>query len=459
MGERLRFIHTTQYILQVITLVFSFNIAYELFRLIEGRSPFHITSTISFITFASLLLVWGVVFSLSREAHADITRPFKVQAAQIIRLSILASLLYGAISYMFRFTMLSRLIAIAYSLTVTLALLLILVFMKIGFRMIRTHQTCVLVMQHEDELNIARIGTEVAAAGMQLTGVIGHESAHSIPYLGQLDDLPRLLETMAIDTVLMHPFLSSQEIERCLGECQLRGIPTELLIGHMALQAATREVIQTPYGTAIRLLPHRTTAISLFLKRLTDLIISAFALIILAIPFLILIAIIRLTSSGPAFFVQERSGLHGRTFPCLKFRTMVDNAEELKEQLLHLNEMSGPVFKIKADPRITPIGKFLRKTSLDELPQLINVLLGHMSLVGPRPPLPSEVAQYASWQRRRLSVRPGITCLWQIGGRNTIDFDEWMTLDLRYIDSWSYLYDWIILFKTIPAVLFRNGAS
>ncbi|GMA65128.1 hypothetical protein GCM10025859_55680 [Alicyclobacillus fastidiosus] len=142
-----------------------------------------------------------------------------------------------------------------------------------------------------------------------------------------------------------------------------------------------------------------------------------------------------------------------------KFRSMRVDAEALKAQLLQLNEMDGPVFKMKNDPRVTRVGRLLRKTSLDELPQFLDVLIGNMSLVGPRPPLPSEVNQYDPHHRRRLSVKPGITCLWQISGRNEINFDEWVDLDLRYIDNWSYLEDIKILAKTIPAVLRRRGAS
>lgn len=162
--------------------------------------------------------------------------------------------------------------------------------------------------------------------------------------------------------------------------------------------------------------------------------------------------------SGPVLFVQRRVGLNGREFPCLKFRTMVPNAEELKDQLAHLNVMSGPVFKIPDDPRVTRVGKWLRKTSIDELPQLFNVFLGHMSMVGPRPALPSEVKLYGPDFRKRLSVRPGITCLWQISGRNDVDFHDWMRLDMEYIDGWSLFLDIKIMAKTIPAVFQQRGA-
>jgi lipopolysaccharide/colanic/teichoic acid biosynthesis glycosyltransferase len=152
-------------------------------------------------------------------------------------------------------------------------------------------------------------------------------------------------------------------------------------------------------------------------------------------------------------------GLHGATFNLLKFRSMVVDAEALQEKLLAQNEQTGPVFKMRSDPRITKIGRFIRKYSIDELPQLVNILRGDMTIVGPRPPLPKEVAQYKVWQRRRLSVRPGLTCYWQVGGRNEIGFDDWMRLDLRYVDNWSLGIDAKLILQTFPVVLGGKGAS
>ena len=196
------------------------------------------------------------------------------------------------------------------------------------------------------------------------------------------------------------------------------------------------------------------------LKRTIDLIVSFTLLVILA-PVLIVVALlINLTSPGPILFGQERVGLNKRRFKIYKFRTMVPNAERIQEELLHLNEMKGPVFKIKNDPRVTPIGRILRKTSIDELPQFFNVLKGDMSLVGPRA---MSVRDYQlfneDWQRRRFSVPPGITCLWQINGRNLIPFEQWMELDMQYIDKWSLWLDLKILARTIPAVLRGSGAA
>jgi exopolysaccharide biosynthesis polyprenyl glycosylphosphotransferase len=196
------------------------------------------------------------------------------------------------------------------------------------------------------------------------------------------------------------------------------------------------------------------------IKRLVDILVSAAMSLLLLPVFLLTALLIKLTSPGPVFFVQKRLGLNKRHFGIYKFRTMVVDAEKRMKEIEHLNEVTGPVFKIKNDPRITPVGRFLRKTSIDELPQLFNVLKGNMSLVGPRPlPLRDYEGFSEDWQRRRFSVRPGVTCLWQIGGRSSISFEQWMELDLQYIDKWSLLLDLKILLKTIPAVLKGSGAA
>lgn len=195
------------------------------------------------------------------------------------------------------------------------------------------------------------------------------------------------------------------------------------------------------------------------LKRWIDVFVSSILLVVLS-PLLVAVGIaVKLSSPGPIFFRQRRVGLNGRTFTLLKFRSMVQDAEGMLSTLRDKNEMSGPVFKLRNDPRVTPLGRFLRKFSIDELPQLWNVLLGDMSLVGPRPPLPEEVSLYMRKHRKRLSMRPGLTCTWQVSGRNEIpDFEQWAALDLEYIDNWSLLTDLKLLVKTIPVVLSGTGA-
>jgi lipopolysaccharide/colanic/teichoic acid biosynthesis glycosyltransferase len=182
-------------------------------------------------------------------------------------------------------------------------------------------------------------------------------------------------------------------------------------------------------------------------------------LLVLSPVFLVLAVLIKLSSKGPALYRQTRCGLGGRKFTLYKFRSMQRDADLRRDELEALNEVDGPVFKIKDDPRCTPVGRFMRKFSLDELPQLVNVLKGEMSLVGPRPPLPEEVEKYEPWQRRRLRMPPGLTCLWALEGRNRLSFRRWMELDLEYIDKWSFALDCKILLKTIPVVLLGRGAS
>jgi exopolysaccharide biosynthesis polyprenyl glycosylphosphotransferase len=193
-------------------------------------------------------------------------------------------------------------------------------------------------------------------------------------------------------------------------------------------------------------------------KRAVDIILSLSGILLFSWLYILVALLVKLTSRGPVIFRQTRVGKGGRLFTCYKFRSMCVDAETRKAALLHLNEVSGPVFKIKNDPRFTPVGRFIRKFSLDEMPQLFNVLKGDMSIVGPRPPVPNEVASYNDYVRGRLAVKPGLTCLWQINGRSNIAFDHWVELDLLYIETMSFWGDIKIMLKTIPAVVTGRGA-
>ena len=195
------------------------------------------------------------------------------------------------------------------------------------------------------------------------------------------------------------------------------------------------------------------------IKRIIDIVASFIGLILLSPLILIVSILIKLESKGEVIFKQKRVGLNGKEFYMYKFRSMVINAEELKEQLESQNEMSGPMFKIKDDPRITKVGKFIRKTSIDELPQLINVIKGDMSLVGPRPSLPKEVEKFEQWMMERLEVKPGLTCIWQISGRNNIDFEDWMKLDIKYVRERSFKLDMKLILKTVLVLLGDKNAS
>ena len=222
------------------------------------------------------------------------------------------------------------------------------------------------------------------------------------------------------------------------------------------MNVARREL--SPRDLASRIQPRTVPVSWTVAKRAIDVAVSVTVLAVTS-PIMLLAAIgVVCVSHGSPIFTQERVGLRGRSFRMFKLRTMVDGAHLLHEDVRHLNEVSGPVLKIRNDPRLHPVGKFLRRTSIDELPNFINVLRGEMSVVGPRPPLPSEVAHYDQKSLRRLAVKPGITCLWQISGRSTVSFEEWMELDNRYIDTWNPLTDLAIIARTIPAVIWGTGA-
>ena len=270
-------------------------------------------------------------------------------------------------------------------------------------------------------------------------------------------DLSEVIDNKSIDEVFYcKSSLEQNEIQKYIYSCAEVGVVfrmQSLLLNYIKMQSTLSFLNQMPFLT-FRNTPDNYLALKF--KVLLDYIISVSVLIILS-PIMLIIAFLIKLDGGPVFFMQKRMGLNGRQFFCYKFRTMVVNAESLKESLQAQNEQEGPVFKIKNDPRVTRIGQFLRKTSLDELPQFINVLKGEMAVVGPRPPIPSEVKQYIRWQNRRLSMKPGITCIWQVSGRNNIPFDQWMKMDMQYIDTWSLKLDLIILLKTVRVVLTGNG--
>ncbi|MGE5047088.1 MAG: sugar transferase [Deltaproteobacteria bacterium] len=278
---------------------------------------------------------------------------------------------------------------------------------------------------------------------------------------GDVSQLEQVLRTVAVDEVYVAGKVrtNGEEMQEAIRVCERFGIPFAVPAYAFRLdraQAVEANAVQDGY---LHYETHNPMVQQQAMKRLFDIVASAVALWLLLPLFVVVVALIKLTSRGPVFFRQTRVGLHGRTFNMLKFRSMVVNAESLKASLAALNEQAGPVFKMRRDPRVTPIGRFIRKYSIDELPQLINVLRGDMSVVGPRPPVPDELLKYEAWQRRRLSVRPGLTCIWQVSGRNQISFEDWMLLDMQYIDHWSLARDFQLIFRTIPVVITGRGAS
>jgi exopolysaccharide biosynthesis polyprenyl glycosylphosphotransferase len=281
------------------------------------------------------------------------------------------------------------------------------------------------------------------------------------PVIASLSELPDVLEA---DEVVDEVFFAVAPdrlpgLAEALEVCESLGVDTRVLVDlHRPAQAHpfVEELFTLPfYGFS----PTLTRQGVLAAKRLLDLVVASI-LVVATLPLFVVIGLlVKLTSSGPVLFRQERAGFHGRRFRMYKFRTMIHGAEEMREEVAHLNEMTGPVFKAKGDPRFTRVGRLLRRASLDELPQLFNVLKGEMSLVGPRPLPLYEAREIKGAQRRRLAMRPGITGLWQVSGRSMVNFDAWMSMDLRYVDHWSLALDLNILLRTIPVVLRGEGAS
>lgn len=298
----------------------------------------------------------------------------------------------------------------------------------------------------------------------EMKELVGNTVGDDVTIVGTMDDFKQLLLDEVIDEILFAlPLKKIHNVNEYIFFAESVGINVRILpdfqIHQIMYYPETAKIFIDSFLSiptmSISSTPYRNS--DLIIKSIIDYSIAAIGAVIMT-PLLLLIALtIKISSRGPVFFRQTRSGINGRNFTLYKFRTMVDNAEKLQAALGSTNEMDGPVFKIENDPRITSIGKFLRKTSLDELPQLFNVLKGEMSLVGPRPPLPAEVEKYQHWQRRKLSMKPGLTCIWQVSGRNDISFEEWMKMDLEYIDNWSLILDMKLLGLTAREVFLGGG--
>ena len=292
-------------------------------------------------------------------------------------------------------------------------------------------------------------------------GEVAHRGLKA-PILGTAADIVDVLTRHAVAEVYIagRTLVHGHEMQAVVRGCEEVGQPFAVPVHALAFERARLlGTLTAAQDGFLHYLSTDTRPLQYALKRMIDIVASAVGLLVLS-PMLVVVAAIIKSDGGPVFFKQERVGLHGAHFGMFKFRSMVMNADAMKDKLMAQNEMQGGVvFKMKNDPRITAIGRVIRKFSIDELPQLINILRGDMTIVGPRPAVPREVAMYKVWQRRRLSVRPGLTCYWQVSGRNEIGFDEWMQLDLKYVDTWNLKIDFELILKTFPVVLTGRGAS
>ncbi|HUO85695.1 MAG TPA: sugar transferase, partial [Thermoanaerobaculia bacterium] len=330
------------------------------------------------------------------------------------------------------------------------------------------YRTVVIVGTGRQAREVAELILSHRYWGYKILGFIS--DGHRLPprwgeyrVMGTLGDLRAILESARsgefLDEVVFA--ISRRKLETCeplFLLCEELGIRTRVAMNFFPNRTSRVELEELEGVPFITFTTTPTDEMRLVAKRALDVMVSIGVLLI-SLPLMLGIALaIRLTSPGSIVFKQRRIGLNGRIFTLYKFRTMIADAVARREEVQHLNEVTGPVFKSRQDPRVTRVGRFLRRFSLDELPQLWNVLRGDMSLVGPRPPIPEEVNLYERWQRRRLSMKPGLTCLWQVSGRSDVDFDNWVKLDLQYIDNWSPSLDLKILARTIPAVLSGRGA-
>jgi len=379
-----------------------------------------------------------------------------------------SGLLLTLIIFAFKFHFVSRLFIGIFLIINFIALCLHRTMVRLLARYVRkkgiNYRNLLIVGTGQRAINLVKKVEKNSHWGLRIEGLIDKDPSligkeiSGIKVIGTLENIAQILKERVIDEVIFSvPRKWLDEIEEAIHVCEEIGVTVRLatdfypFIGKIDFEELDGIPLLNLSTT-----PQKTDL--LFIKRLLDILISLIALFLLSPILLATAIVIRIDSSGPILFKQKRVGLNGRTFTFYKFRSMVKDAEQIRSRFEHLNEMSGPIFKIREDPRLTKIGKFIRKFSIDELTQLFNVLKGDMSLVGIRPPIPEEVEKYEGWQRRRLSMKPGITCIWQVSGRNKVDFEQWMKMDLNYIDNWSLKLDFKLLFKTIPAILFTKGA-
>ena len=358
----------------------------------------------------------------------------------------------------------SRLFVATFGTVAGTSLIVVRLAIRLSLRWARRHgyntRALAIVGEGEGPRRMGELLREHPEWGYHLAGVVqvGDEPPALGPVLGRLSEIADILADNVLDEVIFAVGrLDLARFEDALAACDEAGVNSRIVLDFFPHKVSRMQLEELDGLPVLGFVTTRSAGAALVAKRAFDIVVSSLALVLGAPVFLALALAVRLTSDGPILFVQRRVGLQGRDFDLVKFRSMVAGAETQQQALLSQNEADGPTFKMREDPRVTPFGRFLRRTSLDEIPQFFNVLRGEMSVVGPRPPLPSEVVRYERWQRRRLSMKPGLTCIWQVSGRHRVDFDTWMRQDLAYIDNWSLWLDLRIVIRTIPAVLFPQA--
>lgn len=427
------------------------------------------------LLFGGFLVIWHVVFAAFGIYQSKRLTSRRSEISKIVQATAVGSAGIYLFSVSFAISMVQGLFLPAFFASmaaITVACRLVLRWVLGAVRRRGRNLRCVLIVgTNSRAIAFARKLEAKRELGFRLIGFVdsrewdlaGEFERSGYRLLGDLKGLPELLRRQVVDEVTVFlPLKSFYELNsRIVKQCEEQGIRVTLPSSLFELKNA--RVMAEGVDEAEPVFTMATGAIEgapAAAKRAIDMIVAAALLVAFAPMFLAVALLIKATSPGPVFFTQERIGVNKRRFRMLKFRTMVVDAERRQRELEHLNEANGPVFKIRKDPRITSLGAALRNTSIDELPQLLNVLKGDLSLVGPRPlPVRDYEGFERDWHRRRFSVRPGITCLWQIGGRSDLSFERWMELDMQYIDTWSLWLDLKILFKTIPAVLRGAGAA
>lgn len=420
-----------------------------------------------------VLIIWSVLLFTYHSYHSHRTMPVTTEAINTVRVVVIGNILLATIAYLIPMRQLSRVWFILFGVLSAIFLVTEKILLRVIARYVRAkglnYRTILIVGTGRRALEIARMVVGHKYWGYKLLGFVsdGHRLSNGwaeYKIYGDVPDLRRILEKGQIgepidEIVFAVTRKKLDEMKQIFLMCEELGIRTRVAMNFFTNKVARLEIEELEGVPFLTFTTTPSNETQLAFKRMLDVFVSMLLLTLAAPVIVVVAAFIKLTSPGSVLFKQRRMGLNGRVFTLYKFRTMIEDAHARRSEVEHLNEMTGPVFKAKDDPRVTPVGRFLRRFSLDELPQLWNVLKGDMSLVGPRPPIPEEVASYHRWHRRRLSMKPGLTCLWQISGRNEVDFDRWMQLDLQYIDNWSPSLDFKILLRTIPAVLSGKGAS